>query len=297
MIRINIAGAFSKYIVIKYILNVFPELLSGCSITVYDGIRNCAWNGGRINKNIFDRDDMTKYYYDNGISIALTLTNPVVKTDDIVGNAILEKFHREGNTIISVNEKLLQYVKDNYPLYKHTRSITSFGKIDVPMSDKDFDRYKRLEKIYDYIVPRCEHVFDPRFKYLNQSKYEIMLNDTCVYKCPYYGEHFKKIAEQNRLYKSPWTVDRVDAMKNIEECWLSSKSVIKPPDHFIPENTDNKTRDRLGDDYGMDLTTGQITKLVGQGVHNFKITGREMSSKDYIAELKTYCMCLYNMIE
>jgi len=286
--RINIAGAYSKHTEIKFIIKSIPEILTECDITVYDGIRNCSWNGGRINKNIYDRDDITNYYYDNNITVALTLTNPVIDTKDSIGNDILKRFHRTGNTIISVNENLLRYIKDEYPLYKHTRSITSFGNISVPMCDSDYNRYTRLEEMYDYIVPRCEHVFDTRFKTLNQSKYEIMLNDTCVYRCPFYGDHFKKIAEQNRIYKEPWTPSNIKSMKNIEECWLSNKSDIKPTNTFIPESYHNRTRDKLGDTYGMDLTSKQISSLIKQGISNFKITGREMSTADYMSELRTY---------
>lgn len=296
MIRLNIAGAFAKHNEIKLFLHQMPDIFKFCKITVYDGIRDCSWNGGRINRGVYDRDDIAEFYYDHDISVALTLTNPVIDINDAKGNDILKKYHRENNTIISVNDNFLQYIKNKFPLYKHTKSITSFGKIDVPMSDKDFEKYSNLEKIYDYIVPRCEHVFDKRFELLTQSKYEVMLNDTCVYKCPYYGEHFKKIAEQNRKFDTPWSEKNIGAMKNIEECWLSTKSTMKSPVFFSPEDTENQLRDKLGDDYGMDLTTNQISNLIERGVQSFKLTGREMNSRDFIAELHTYGSGIINAI-
>ncbi len=48
------------------------------------------------------------------------------------------------------------------------------------MQDSDIEYYKNLEDNYNLIVPRMEHTFDKRFLELNQSKYEVMLNDTCV---------------------------------------------------------------------------------------------------------------------
>ncbi|MAF36179.1 hypothetical protein CL622_03620 [archaeon] len=288
MIRLNIAGGFSKFNELRYFFKLIPEIHDICKITVYDGICSCAWNGGRINRDLPADESICQYYYDNDISIALTFTNPVIDISDPVGNEILKRFHRPGNVIISVNEYLLKYIKDEYPEYKHTRSITSFGKIDVPMSDGDFDRYNRLETMYDYIVPRCEHVFDDRFRKLDQSKYEVMLNDTCVYNCPYYGEHFKKIAEQNRTYQRPWQQASVSEMSNIEECWLSKQSDIKPTSFFNPDLEDIKTRRKYGDNYGMDLRPNQISELIEQGVSNFKLTGREMSRDQYISELRTY---------
>jgi hypothetical protein len=187
---------------------------------------------------------------------------------------------------------LREYIKHYYPLYKHTRSITAFGSINVPMSDIDLNRYKELEPDYDYIVPRCEHIFDERFSELDQSKYEIMLNDTCIYNCPYYGAHFEKIAEQNRLYNKPWSDAGEEEMKNIEECWLSEESTYKKPDFFNPETGFEKDKRKHGNSYGMDLKSEQIKQLVSRGICNFKITGREMRSDKYRSEIDIYLNAL-----
>lgn len=286
--RVNIAGAFAKKNELKMFIFKNKHILNNLDVTVYDGINNCSWNGGRINRDIYYDDDTIDFYYRNNISIALTFTNPIVHTDDKIGNELLSKFHINGNVIISVNDDLREYIKENYPLYKHTRSITSFGKISVPMSNDDIMLYKNLEPHYDYIVPRCEHIFDKRFGTLTQSKYEVMLNDTCVYNCPFYGEHFEAIAEQNRLYHKPWKEAGHDSMYKIEECWLSDRSDYKKTDTFDPDVGQQNVIDKLGDNYGMDLKSAQIKLLMDRGIHNFKITGREMSELDFIEELKLY---------
>lgn len=286
--RFNIAGAFSKSRELMLYFFKNKNIIKNFDVIVYDGINNCAWNGGRINRDISFSDSVIDFYYRNNISIALTFTNPVIDLDDKTGNMLLEKFHRDGNVIISTNLDLLHYIKQRFPLYKHTRSITGFGKISVPMSDADMQLYKDLEQHYDYIVPRCEHVFDSRFIELDQPKYEVMLNDTCVYNCPYYGLHFEKIAEQNRLYTSPWKEGGHSNMYEIEECWLSERSTYKKPKMFDPDSGDQKVIDRLGDSYGMDLKFNQIQNLYKQGIRNFKITGREMTSDDFKAELDLY---------
>lgn len=294
--RVNIAGAFSKWqLLLPYIVknkSVFRKF----NVTVYDGVENCAWNGGRINRDITCPDNVINFYYRNNISIALTFTNPVVNTSDRVGNELLEKFHKTGNVVISVNTKLREYIKKKFPLYKHTRSITGFGKISVPMSDDDIIKYQKLEQHYDYIVPRCEHVFDDRFEELNAVKYEIMLNDTCVYNCPYYGDHFKKIAEQNRKFRKPWEQGGRDKMRNIEECWLSDQSSYKKPNFFDPGSHDNKDREKHGDSYGMDLNVSQIKRLLLKEVNNFKITGREICSSSYLPEIDKYISMLNTIV-
>jgi hypothetical protein len=284
--RFNIAGAFSKseQLLMFFVRN--KTVLSKFDITVYDGISRCKWNGGRINRDIDYTDDVIDFYYRNNISIALTFTNPVIDCKDSLGNELLKKFHRPGNVIITVNDDLQKYIKDNFPHFKHTRSITSFGKINVPMSQEDFDHYKELEQRYDFIVPRSEHVFDSKFKNLNLSKYEMMLNDTCVYNCPYYGEHFAKIAEQNILHDNPW--DNKKQMYEIEECWLSERSTYLKSSKFNPDTGHQPTIKKYGDNYGMELNTEQINRLAAQGVRSFKISGREMEYEDFEHELNSY---------
>ena len=98
----------------KHILEYFD-------ITVYDGINNCQWNGGRINRDISYTDKVIDFYYRNNITIALTFTNPVIDIQDVVGHELLEKFHRDGNVVISVNDALRNYIKSIFPKYKHTR--------------------------------------------------------------------------------------------------------------------------------------------------------------------------------
>lgn len=292
--KINIAGAFAKSKELRMFVTLNKKICDKIELTVYDGIDNCSWNGGRINRDITYSHDMIDFYYRHGIGIALTFTNPVVDVHDAKGNELLEKFHRPGNVIISVNTRLREYIKNKFPDYKHTKSITSFGSINVPMSDADLELYKTLESEYDYIVPRCEHVFDERFQQLNQSKYEILLNDTCIYNCPFYGEHFGKIAEQNRLYKKPWEQGGYQKMYEVEECWISDRSTYKKPVIFDPDVGDSKSMDTHKDNYGMDLKHHQIKRLLDQGVTNFKISGREMSHEDFIGELKRY---IFNIID
>lgn len=271
-IEVNIGGAFSqKEFLLRYLLKN-KHVAKKLKLTVYDGINTCSWNGGRINRDLKYSDDVINFYYRNNINIALTFTNNIVSLDDEVGNHLLAKFHREGNKIISINTKLRDYIRENFPLYQHTRSITGFGKINVPMQDDDVQMYKKLEPHYDYIVPRTEHTFDQRFKDLDPIKYEIMVNDTCIYNCPYYEQHFQAIAEQNRLYNKPWSDGRQDEMMKIEECWI---------DGFDPNVGHAPTIEKYGENYGMDLKRNQISRLIKAGIRRFKVTGREMNFDDY----------------
>lgn len=258
VMRYLIAGAFSKSIpIIKFLSN---KLVDNTKLVVYDGINKCRWNGGRINRPVFYNDALINYYYSKGISIALTFSNHKIKLDDAVGNELLEKFHKEGNALIIVNDELRAYVRANFPKYDLIYSITGMGLLNIPLQDSDIEFYKDLESKYDWIVPRFEHIFDPRADELDKTKWEVMLNDTCVYGCKHYDEHFKAIADEN-------TADRPYS-KEIEECWLPKFDPSKDSKYAC-----------------MDIDAAHMKQLKDLGVQSFKITGREMQDDEYYGEL------------
>lgn len=258
--RYLIAGAFSKTIPI---IKALGNYTGNADIVVYDGINHCKWNGGRINRDVEYNNGVVEYYYNKGIKIALTFTNHNIDLDDPLGNQLLERFHKKGNAIILVNHDLRDYIRKNYPLYDLIYSITGMGLLNIPLQDVDIDTYKQLESSYDWIVPRYEHIFDDRSDELDKSKWEVMVNDTCIWKCKYYDEHFKAIADMNTkgLPYDP----------KVEECWIEGFDPNKPSKYKC-----------------MDIDTYHIDKLKEVGVTSFKITGREMEDDEYYNELKTY---------
>lgn len=259
--RYLLAGAFSKSVPL---IRFFSTKLAGDShFVVYDGINKCHWNGGRINRDIYYNDALIEYYYNKGVSIALTMSNHNIDLSDEVGNHLLKKFHREGNALIIVNDSLRQYVRDKFPKYDLIYSITGMGHLNIPLQDSDIAFYRDLESKYDWIVPRFEHIFDARSNELDATKWEVMLNDTCVYGCKHYDAHFKAIADENTAGR-PYS-------KEIEECWL-------PKFDF---NKDSKYE-------CMDIKPDAMRKLREMGVKSFKITGREMQDDEYYGELMRF---------
>ena len=258
--RFLIAGAFSKQIPIMRFLKNYN---GDSQIVLYDGINKCDWNGGRINRDVYYNIALMEYYYDRGVRLALTMSNHNVDLSDPVGNHLLDVFHRPGNCLIIVNDELRKYVRENYPQYELIHSITGMGHLNIPLQDEDIEWYKQKEKDYDWIVPRFEHVFDPRSDELDKTKWEVMVNDTCVYKCKYFDEHFKAIADANTRRES--------YNPDIEECWLPKFN----PDKESKYNC-------------MDIDSEYIRKLKDVGVHSFKITGREMTDEMFEHDLLLY---------
>lgn len=261
VMRYLLAGAFSKSVpLIKFLSH---NLVETNELVVYDGINKCDWNGGRINRDVYYSDALINYYYSKGVSIALTFSNHNIDLTDPLGNELLEKFHREGNALIIVNDRLRQYVRDNFPKYDLIYSITGMGRLNIPLQDSDVAFYKDLENKYDWIVPRFEHIFDPKANELDKTKWEVMLNDTCVWGCKYFDEHFKAIADENTA-RRPYS-------REVEECWLPK---------FNPDK-DSKYEE-------MDIEPPAMRRLKEMGVRSFKITGREMKDDEYYGELMKF---------
>ena len=261
--RYLIAGAFSKSLpIIKFLSQ---NLANSEELVVYDGVNKCRWNGGRINRDVFYKDGLIDYYYNKGVSIALTMSNYKINLDDETGNHLLEKFHREGNALIIVNEDLRKYVREKFPKYDLIYSITGMGLLNIPLQDSDIAFYKDLESKYDWIVPRFEHIFDPRAEELDRTKWEVMVNDTCVWGCKHWDEHFKAIADENTAGR-PYS-------KEVEECWLPKFNPDKPSKYNC-----------------MDIDAEYLQQLQDIGVRSFKITGREMDDDRYYADLERYVL-------
>jgi hypothetical protein len=259
--RYLLAGAFSKTIpLIKFLSQ---QLVDSNQLVVYDGVNKCRWNGGRINRDVYYSDALIDYYYSKGVNIALTMSNHKIDLDDETGNHLLEKFHRKGNALIIVNEDLRAYVRKNFPNYDLIYSITGMGLLNIPLQDEDIAWYKELESKYDWVVPRFEHVFDPRAVELDRTKWEVMLNDTCVYGCKHYDAHFKAIADENTAGR-PYTAA-------IEECWLPKFDPSKDSKYDC-----------------MDIRPNKMRELKDMGVKSFKITGREMQDDEYYGELMRF---------
>jgi len=268
-INLNIGGAFTHPF-LPYILknkNKFKHI----NLTLYDGVNNCSWNGGRINRNIFITQKDIEKYNKLGISISFTFSNPVIDLTDKKGLQLLEwldnsqKKYNIQNEITLINENLRNFLRQNYN-FRLKFSITGHDLESYPKKDKQLlykNYYLDLKNKYDLVVPKMEHIFQDWF--INQKKlykYELLINDTCRPGCPYYKQHFEEIAKINRIFKNEKVVyDFNPKLANaIEECWL--------PD-FNPdiELTSCKT--------GMDFDEKMIEKALFLGYRSFKISGRE----------------------
>lgn len=262
---INIAGAFKHFDNIKRLyvknLNTFKNNL----IQVYDGINNSKWNGGRVNtySSVFD-EEILEWYNSKNIGVLLTFSNFYIDTSLEEENKILEKLNVSNlNGCIISNEDLRLHIRKNYPNLKLLKSITSFDSLNL--NDYNFND---LESKYDWICPRFEWVFNKEFhKLIDPSKYEIMMNDTCMERCKLWHKHFEAI--------SKWNIDKLGDPDKIQECWINFDF--------------NK---KHGCFNGMDLNKEEIKRCLKIGYRCFKISGREFKDS-YFENIQE---CLKNLM-
>ena len=272
----NIAGAFVKHDIIVNHLKRNKLFNKFKKISVYDGLENCTWNGGRLHSYVPYNKEIKDKYYDLDISIALTFTNHTIDLKNPTGNFLLEEFHKKGNKIILVNDELRRYIKKNFPNYSLVHSITACGEVQgLPLRAKDINFYKEKLSKYDMIVPRCDCTFDNRLRELDLNRLEILISDTCILNCPHFEEHFKQISQQNAISTNASSKE----IKSIGECWLPSKT-------FKRKTALEKKI--LGEKYPFYLNHNQLRSLIIEGLSNFKIQGREASNKDFLQDLEYF---------
>lgn len=264
--HIKIAGAFTHY---EKIIPVILKHRNLIDFSVYDGINECRWNGGRINRPVFDNNTHKKAYETLGVGISLAFSNPVIDLNDVVGNELLERYHTDGNSIILQNTGLLEYIRKKFPKYECIFTITGHpgGVLVEPES-----YYINLESMYDVIVPKLEHNMLIEQYAKDIGKYELLINDDCLYNCPLWKKHFDKISEQNTLGIKYYEKEHFENNYKIEECWLPK---------FDPDLGDQMAKHRLGFSFGMSLKPEQIKNRFEVGINRLKISGREMTAESF----------------
>lgn len=282
--NLNIGGAVVHY---KKLIVKIPTIQvknKDIHFTVFDGPNLCRWNGGRINRDITLTPKMVEMYNRFGISVAMTFTNPIIDMDDKVGNELLElldlygKKYNVRNKIILVNDNFRQYLRDNYDFIL-VYSISGHPS-DIVITDEHIQRYKNLETLYDVIVPKFEVVFEKDwYDNIDPSKYELLINDSCIYACKHFHDHFAAIAEHNRIAEKPWEELGYLNCFNAEECYVEG---------FNADKGDAEGRIKHGEKMGMDYTPEMLKSAINRGFKSFKLAGRENKGEQVSDEITKF---------
>jgi hypothetical protein len=286
--HIKIAGAVKHFGLMIELMNDLSKFKDKIDFSFYDGPNLCPWNGGRINEEIFLTPSKVKYFNDKGYGVFLTFSNPIIDLNDEIGNELLEMLnHNELNGVIIINEELRNYVKEKYPEYQIIFSISGHPNSVIPTKEL-LDYYKDLEDKYDVIVPRFEMGLNEKFfSEVKIPKYELIVNDKCIYNCNIFREHLFTMAEFNRKYKSPWKEQPFDVCNKAHECWIKN---------FNPDEGSEKDRNKHGISLGMSFTGEMYDKAISLGYTRFKIMGRELTKDKLKHDILKHVNDIYSAI-
>ena len=204
--RFNMPGLrqnFPLNMLIVALLEQHPEMFrEGVKITsIYGEFPTSLWNGGRpSNYDQCSADYVTnviKTINSKGISVRYTYTNMVLSEEDCLDeycNFCLKQAQDGPNGIIIFSEILENYIRKNYPSFHFVSSTCK--------QIRDIDKLnEELRKDYFMVVP--DYNFSNNWELLNKiedkSRCELLVNALCEPNCPRRGDHYRNIAENQRI--------------------------------------------------------------------------------------------------
>lgn len=165
----------------------------------------CPLYGGRpfIGEEITHKDLV--YMYDRGIGYRIPLTNHLVDYDEYKSQkSFLTKYHREGNSLIIVNDNLAKWVRNDFPKYQLEASIIKrirtmeqldralelydsvlpeHGSADWAFQIEDLKKIKDKDRIILFGAMGCEWHCHTKRCYLIHSLQNKVLDSEKVYAC------------------------------------------------------------------------------------------------------------------
>lgn len=190
---------------------ILPKWMKDSSGVFYDDIKiksvfgcypNMIWNGGSVQNGGFVEDyqiqSCVDYFYQNDISIKLTLTNPCLVKEDLYDrycNRVVKLMENEKNVVIVSSDMMEDYIRNKYPMYKIHRSIIA--------SEQDSNYVSLLKKYDEVVLPRR---LTKNFDFLNtipveyRNRLELLCNDPCPVNCPNLYSHYAEMGKE-QLYE------------------------------------------------------------------------------------------------
>jgi len=162
-----------------YLRSEFPELVDNHIDSVFGFVEPSPLYGGRnyIAPELSDDDVLA--LYKKKIGLRLPLTNKFITREEYEQNELfLQKYHREGNAVITYSDELATWIRQDFPLYKIEASVIK--------ELHDYDKIKQALEIYDTVVLMAKFSDDFEFLQGIDGKEAITLfaNAGCAYNCP-----------------------------------------------------------------------------------------------------------------
>ncbi len=200
-----------------------------CEIgSIYGAPADCLWGGGRAGFGEDRPEEAAALLREYGISARLTFSNSLLRPEHLADrkcNRLCALFETGGtvrNGVILASERLLDYLKENYPGFYFVSSTTKvlreFSQLEAELRRKEFQYVVpdfRLNKEYEHLFALPDEL---------KQKVEFLCNECCWFDCPDRKACYEAVSRKNlgescaeHLCVSP-TADRgyrfSDAMRN-----------------------------------------------------------------------------------
>lgn len=233
--------------------------------SVYGSFPGAIWNGGRCVMGFNSYDDIKQiiYHYNNkGIPLSFTWTNQLIDTlhtYDTYCNLIMDLGDNGMNSCIVYSNIMEHYIRRVYSNYKLISSTTKLLK-----RVKDI-KAELANSQYSLVVLHSDLSHD--YNVLEQlkedaSRIEIMVNEGCVMGCKCKADHYYQLSQDQMMFR---------ASDYYEDC---------PRKNFENIKLNNDIEKVYSG--SMFLFNSDVEKLISMGYRNFKIVGREKSSKEIL---------------
>jgi len=162
----------------SYIDELFSWIPKTQIDSVFGFVEKSTLYGGRpyLNPELSSKD--LSFLYENKIGLRIPVSNKYVSRKNYEENLyFLDKYHKNGNTLIIVKDDFAEWVKKDFPLYRIEASAV-----------KNINTHKKIEKALDYydsvVLPA---MMNNDLGFLNKvdckSNVVLFANAGCAYNC------------------------------------------------------------------------------------------------------------------
>ena len=275
-IRWNVSGAFAHDDILLALFDIAREVFDNTIFNSVHGSVPCKFNSGRRSINCSDDyiKECIREYHKRGIPLNLTFSNFMLQKEDLLdreSNRLLSMLN-VGDGVIIASDYLYEYIKKKYP---HLKIISSVLTAVNSSGERDALFYNMLSQKYDVVVIHPDDNFntDIIYEMKEKNKFEVLVNERCIYRCPHRFEHDKLICleslnpNQNTAYEC-----KVFAKTN---CLAEKEKVLLK----LMKAGNIKT---------VKLSEEEVENLMNLGYRNFKLQGRTDSPATFAYDLCKY---------
>ena len=206
IVNFHLPGLRQNYPLNMLILNLLktkPDWFrEGVRIASFFGeFPTSLWNGGRPSN--YDQCDASfiqnviKNINAQGVPVRYTYTNMLLSEQDLQDpycNFCMKAADNGMNEVMIFSPILEKYIRENYPGYKLNSSTCK----EIRDIDKVNEELKK-----DYYLVVLDYNFNNKFdelqKIKDKARCEILVNALCRPECPRRGDHYKNIAQNQRI--------------------------------------------------------------------------------------------------